>query len=107
SRERVCGQPPTGQVEPVQYEARQNEFDFDVIGIALSMSATPLDGLPQFFSSTAADTKGSYNYPGIKEKAVDAILDSFPSVSSREELIAHTRAIDRILRARHYWVENW
>jgi microcin C transport system substrate-binding protein len=104
---RIGVQATIRQVDPVQYEARQNEFDFDVIGVALSMSATPLDGLPQFFSSVAADTKGSYNYPGIKEKAVDAILAGFPKIGSREELIAHTRAIDRILRARHYWVENW
>ena len=75
---RIGVQATIRQVDPVQYEQRQNDFDFDVIGVALSMSATPLDGLPQFFSSTAADTKGTYNYPGIKEKAVDAILDRLP-----------------------------
>src|SRR4029078_12631140 len=78
---RIGVQATIRQVDPVQYERRQNEFDFDVIGVALSMSATPLDGLPTVFSSTAADTKGTYNYPGIKEKAVDAILESFPAIS--------------------------
>ena len=71
------------------------------------MSATPLDGLQQFFSSKAADTPGSYNYSGIKDKAVDALLDRLPAVSSRAELITVTRAMDRILRARQIWVPNW
>jgi microcin C transport system substrate-binding protein len=104
---RIGVQSTIRQVDPVQYEQRQNDFDFDVIGVALSMGATPLDGLSQFFSSKAADTPGSYNYAGIKEKAVDAILDGFPAIGSREELITRTRAIDRVLRARHYWIENW
>jgi microcin C transport system substrate-binding protein len=104
---RIGVQASIRQVDPVQYEQRQNDFDYDVIGVALSMGATPLDGLQQFFSSKAADTPGSYNYAGIKEKAVDAILDDFPNIGSRDALIAHTRAIDRVLRARHYWIENW
>jgi microcin C transport system substrate-binding protein len=95
------------QVDPVQYEARQNQFNFDVIGVAFSLSATPLDGLQQFFGSKAADGNGSYNYAGIKEPAVDTLLEKLAGVSSRQELIAITRAIDRILRAKHYWVENW
>jgi microcin C transport system substrate-binding protein len=104
---RIGVQSTIRQVDPVQYNQRQNDFDYDVIGVALTMSATPLDGLDQFFSSKAADTPGSYNYAGIKEKAVDAILADFANIGSREDLIAHTRAIDRVLRARHYWIENW
>ncbi|HZP20284.1 MAG TPA: extracellular solute-binding protein [Bauldia sp.] len=95
------------QVDPVQYDQRQNTFDFDVIMFALSLSATPLDGLKQIFGSQAADTPGSYNFAGIKDKAVDALLDKLPTVSSRAELIGITRSIDRILRNGHYWVENW
>ena len=95
------------EVDAVQYEARQNDFDYDVIGVALSMSATPLDGLSQFFGSQAADTRGTYNYAGIKDKAVDALLAQIAAVNSRAELVALTRAMDRVLRAGHYWVENW
>ena len=95
------------QVDPAQYQQRTNNFDFDVVMDRHSMSATPLDGLQQFFGSKAADTPGSYNYSGIKDKAVDALLDRLPAVSSRAELIAVTRAMDRILRARQIWVPNW
>jgi microcin C transport system substrate-binding protein len=38
---------------------------------------------------------------------VDAILDRIPKVTSRAELVAILRAVDRVLRARHYWIANW
>ncbi|MEO8668900.1 MAG: extracellular solute-binding protein [Bauldia sp.] len=95
------------QVDPAQYQLRSSEFDFDVLMVAQSMAATPLDGLQQLFGSKAADTPGSFNYAGIKDKTIDALLDRLPKVASRAELTALTRAMDRVLRASHYWVPNW
>jgi len=95
------------QIDPVQMQSRENDYDFDVTMYALSLEPTPLDGLQQIFGSTAADTPGTYNYAGIKEPVVDALLTRIPGVTNRGELIALTRAIDRILRAKHYWVPNW
>ena len=104
---RIGIQSTVRQVDPAQYQLRLKDFDYDVIGVAQNLGATPLDGPQVFFKSTAADTPGSNNYAGIKEKSVDAILADFTNISTRDELIAHTRAIDRVLRARHYWIENW
>ena len=95
------------QIDPVQMQSRENDYDFDVTMYALSHEPTPLDGLQQIFGSKAADTPGTYNYAGIKEPVVDALLTRIPGVANRDELIALTRAIDRILRAKHYWVPNW
>jgi len=95
------------QIDPVQYQARQNDYDFDVTMMAVSLEATPLDGLATIFGSKAADTPGTYNLSGIKEPVVDALLERLATVTSREELIALTRAIDRIVRARYYWIPNW
>jgi microcin C transport system substrate-binding protein len=95
------------QVDPAQYASRTNVFDFDIILEAFSFSATPLDGLAQFYSSQSADQNGSYNGAGVKEPAIDAALAKLPSVESREELITITRIIDRIYRARHYWNPAW
>jgi microcin C transport system substrate-binding protein len=95
------------QVDPAQYAARTNVFDFDVILEAFSFSATPLDGLPQFYGSASADQQGSYNSPGVKEPAIDAALALLPSVATRDDLIVVTRIIDRIYRARHYWNPAW
>jgi microcin C transport system substrate-binding protein len=95
------------QADPAQYQLRTDEFDFDVVMQRQSMAATPLDGLQQFFSSRAADTPGSYNYAGIKDKTIDALLDRLPGITSRRQLMTLTRAMDRVLRAGHYWVPNW
>lgn len=95
------------QIDPVQMQSRQNDYDFDVTMSALSLSPTPLDGLQTIFGSRAADTPGTYNLSGIREPAVDALLDRLPSVRDRDELIAITRSIDRVLRAKHYWIPNW
>ena len=95
------------QVDPAQYESRQNDYNYDVAMFALQLTATPLEGLPQLFSSEAADTPGTYNLAGVREPAIDAILERLPQVHSREELVTITRAIDRIFRAQYYWVPNW
>jgi len=95
------------QVDPVQMQSRQNDYDFDVTMYALSLSPTPLDGLPQIFGSVAADTPGTYNLSGIREPVVDALLARIPTVKSRDDVIAITRSIDRVLRAGHYWIPNW
>ncbi|MEX2318734.1 MAG: ABC transporter substrate-binding protein, partial [Bauldia sp.] len=95
------------QVDSAQYQARTNDFDFDIVMEAFSFSPTPLDGLQQFYGSAAADQKGSYNTAGLKEPAIDAALARLPSVETREDLITITRVIDRVFRARHYWNPAW
>ena len=95
------------QIDPVQMQSRENDYDFDIVMSALSLEPTPLDGLQQIFGSKAAAMPGTYNYSGVTEPVVDALLARIPGVQDRDELIALTRSIDRIVRARHYWVPNW
>ena len=95
------------QVDPAQYQARLNNFDFDVILAAFIMGATPLDGLNQFFGSHAADEPGSRNYAGIKSKAIDGLLDKLAGVASRAELVTVLKTIDRVLRAGIYATPSW
>jgi microcin C transport system substrate-binding protein len=95
------------QVDPAQYQARLNDFDFDVITAAFHLGATPLDGLAQFFGSKAADQPGSRNYSGIKSPAIDGLLAQFPAVTSRAELVSLLKALDRVLRAGQYATPSW
>ena len=95
------------QVDSAQYQARLNDFDFDVILTAFIMGASPIDGLSQFFGSKAADQPGSRNYAGIKSKAVDGLLDQLPGVKSRAELVTLLTALDRVLRAGQYVTPSW
>ena len=62
-------------VDPVQYRARVDDFDFDITVERFSFSATPGDSLRTYFTSQAAATKGSQNLAGIADPAVDALVD--------------------------------
>jgi len=94
-------------VDPVQYRARVEDFDFDMTIERFSMSATPGDGMRPFFSSQAAATKGSYNLAGIANPAIDALVEKIIGADSRADLTVACRAFDRIFRAGCYWVPQW
>jgi microcin C transport system substrate-binding protein len=94
-------------VDPVQYRARLEDFDFDMTIQRFSMSATPGDGMRPFFSSQAAKTKGSYNLAGIASPAVDALIEKILGAENRTDLTVACRAFDRVFRAGRYWVPQW
>jgi microcin C transport system substrate-binding protein len=96
------------QVDSAQYQARQADFDFDLISMAMSFSATPTrDEIEGIFHSRAASLPGSRNLPGTADPAVDALIDEVGKASDRDGLIAAMRALDRVLRARRDWIPNW
>jgi microcin C transport system substrate-binding protein len=94
-------------VDPVQYRARVDDFDFDITVERLSFSATPGDSLRTYFSSQAAATKGSQNLAGIADPVVDALIDAAIAAKTREELTTVCRALDRVIRAGRYWIPHW
>ncbi len=94
-------------VDPVQYRARVDGFDFDITVERFSFSSTPGDSLRTFFSSQAAATKGSQNRAGIADPAVDALIDIIIAAKTRAELTAACKALDRVIRAGRYWIPHW
>jgi microcin C transport system substrate-binding protein len=94
-------------VDPVQYRARLEDFDFDITTTRMVLPQTPGDTLRNFFSSQAAAIKGSLNLAGIADPVVDALIETAIAANSREELTAACRALDRVLRAGRYWVPHW
>jgi microcin C transport system substrate-binding protein len=94
-------------VDAVQYRARVEDFDFDMITERLGISATPGDSMRPTFSSQAAATKGSYNLAGIANPAIDALLEKILAADTRTELTTACRAFDRVFRAGRYWVPHW
>ncbi len=95
------------QVDRPQYQRRVKEFDYDMIVSRLVFTMTPGPTLTNNFSSAAADEIGSFNLSGIREPVVDALLEKALEADNRDDLYATLRAIDRILRDRHYWVPQW
>ncbi len=94
-------------VDPVQYRARMDSFDFDITVERMGFSSTPGDSLRSYFSSQAASIKGSQNRAGIAEPAIDALIEAVVAAKTREELTTACRALDRVIRAGRYWVPHW
>jgi microcin C transport system substrate-binding protein len=94
-------------VDPVQYQARLKEFDFDLTIERFSFSSTPGDSLRPFFSSRAASVSGSYNMAGIADPVVDDLIEKIIAADNRPNLITACRALDRVIRAGRYWVPQW
>ena len=94
-------------VDPAQLKSRTEAFDFDVVTEALAGSTTPGVGLRVVFTSEAAKQNGSRNLAGVADPVVDALIETIATAKSREELNAACRALDRVLRAGHYWVPMW
>jgi microcin C transport system substrate-binding protein len=94
-------------VDPVQYRARRDGFDFDITIDRFNFSSTPGDSLRSYFSSQAATLQGSNNLAGIADPAVDALIDAIVEAKTRPALVTACRALDRVIRAGRYWVPQW
>ena len=91
-------------VDPAQYINRIRAFDFDIIIGAFGQSLSPGNEQRAFWGSESADLPGSRNIAGIKDPAIDELIELVITAPSRESLIARTRALDRVLLWGHYAV---
>jgi len=94
-------------VDAAQYQQRMNEYDFDMTSRALVGTTTPGNDLRTVYTSDAAKTPGTRNIAGIAHPAVDALVETIGNARTREDLNIACRALDRVLRAGHYWVPMW
>jgi microcin C transport system substrate-binding protein len=94
-------------VDDPQYENRLRKRDFDIIIHSWGQSLSPGNEQRSFWSSAAADQDGSENVVGIKNPAVDALIERVIFAKSRAELVAATKALDRVLLWNHYVVPQW
>ena len=95
------------RVDPAQYERRMKSFDFDMSIQRYALRLTPGIELKSYWGSDAAGMDGSFNLAGIKDPVVDALIAKVVEAKSRAELVTAARALDRVLRAGHYWVPQW
>ncbi|MCK6418055.1 MAG: extracellular solute-binding protein [Alphaproteobacteria bacterium] len=94
-------------VDPAQYQNRINDFDFDMTISVFGQSDSPGNEQRDFWGSAKADMKGSQNIIGIKNQAIDQLVEELIHAQSREDLINHSRALDRILLWNHYVIPMW
>jgi microcin C transport system substrate-binding protein len=105
--ERLGIQVTVRRVDDAQYENRLRSWDYDIITVTWGQSLSPGNEQRGYWGSQAADTAGSRNYIGIKDKAIDALIDRVIFAKSRTELVAATKALDRVLLWHHFVVPQW
>jgi microcin C transport system substrate-binding protein len=94
-------------VDDAQYQNRLRAWDYDVIVNVWGESLSPGNEQREYWGSAAADQPGSQNYIGIKNPAVDALIERIIFAKNRDELVAATRALDRVLLWHHYVVPQY
>jgi microcin C transport system substrate-binding protein len=94
-------------VDVANFKYRLDHFDFDAIVQRYSQPLTP--GLEQrsYWGSQFADIPGSLNLAGIKDPAVDTLIEHVIAAKDRDSLVAAVRALDRVLMWNHYSVPQW
>ncbi len=94
-------------VDSAQYKRREDAHDYDIITDNFAQSESPGNEQRDFWGSAAADRNGSRNTAGIKNPAVDKLIDKVVFAKDREELLAATHALDRVLLWNFYVVPQW
>ncbi|MEO1092351.1 MAG: extracellular solute-binding protein [Pseudomonadota bacterium] len=99
-------------VDTAQYQRLTDDFDYDMVAIGANFFPPPNEELNTYYSSAAADERGSGNWAGVKDPVVDELLAELVDVRGRsnadlERLKAITRALDRVLLRGHYVVHTF
>ena len=94
-------------VDSSQYQRRQDTFDYDIIVASFPQSESPGNEQRDFWGSAAAGKDGSRNLIGIKNPAIDKLIDKIMLAKDRADLVAATHALDRVLLWNHYVVPQW
>lgn len=90
-----------------QYINRLRSRDFDLVVGAFSQSNSPGNEQREYWHSSSADNPGSRNLIGLKDPTVDSLVEGLIKADSRQSLLAHTRALDRVLQWGYYVIPNW
>jgi microcin C transport system substrate-binding protein len=94
-------------VDSAQYKRRTDSYDYDIIIDNFSQSNSPGNEQREFWGSAAADRDGSRNSAGIKNPAIDKLIDKIVFSKDRADLVAATHALDRVLLWNYYVVPHW
>ncbi len=94
-------------VDAAQYQKRTEDFDFDMTVDVFGQSLSPGNEQRDLWGSGAAGRQGSRNTIGIRDEAVDRLIELVISAPDRDSLIHRTRALDRVLLWGHYLIPHW
>lgn len=94
-------------VDTSQWVNRVQAFDFDMIVFPWGQTLSPGNEQRDYWGSAAANQEGSRNFSGIKDQVVDELIEKLILANTREGLVAHVRALDRVLQWGYYVIPHW
>jgi microcin C transport system substrate-binding protein len=94
-------------IDQAQYQNRLRAFDFDVTTSSWGQSLSPGNEQREYWGSTAADKQGSRNLIGIKDPAIDTLIEAVIFAKDRPGVLAATHALDRVLLAHNFVGPQW
>ena len=94
-------------IDPAQYQKRMETFDYDMTVVGFGESLSPGNEQREFWGSQAAVEQGSNNLLGIKDAVIDELIEELIRAPDRPSLVAHTRALDRVLQYGYYVIPNY
>ena len=89
------------------YQQRLQKFDFDITSIAYQGTNNPGQEFADLFGSAAADQEDSGNFPGVKNRAVDALIAAMVQAKTQEQMQPACRALERVIAHSHYLIPQW
>ncbi|OLF53977.1 extracellular solute-binding protein [Pseudomonas chlororaphis] len=95
------------RVDVSQYINRLRSRDFDMVVGGFPQSNSPGNEQREYWQSSSADNPGSRNFIGLKDPTIDALVEGLINADSRTSLVAHARALDRVLQWGYYVIPNW
>lgn len=94
-------------VDSSQFTNRWRSRDFDVLYQGWAQSLNPGNEQAEYWGSQAANRDGSQNFSGISDPTIDSLVKRIIYAKDRDELIALTKVLDRVLLAEHIVVPSY
>ena len=94
-------------VDAAQFQKRMDDLDFDMADVVVPQSDSPGNEQIDDWSCRSANEKGTQNYSGVCDKAVDALVADVVGAKNHDDLLTATHALDRVLLWNWYMVPQW
>ena len=105
--ERLGVRPTVSIVDTAQHTEREEAYDYDMVFQQVAVSLSPGNEQYLYWGPEGVEQPGTNNLAGIDQPAVEAMIDAVVASESREEFVAATRALDRVLTAGRYAIPLW
>jgi microcin C transport system substrate-binding protein len=105
--QRLGMNPRVRTVDPAQYQVRIDAFDYDMTVDVMGQSLSPGNEQRDYWTCEKARQNGSQNVAGICDPAIDELVELIVNAPDRDELVARTRALDRVLLWHHFVIPQW